>query len=898
MNRETPWHAIQVDEVFKALRTTPQGLDEEEAERRLRTYGPNRIEEEKKTSPLKLFLGQFLNPLTGLLLFATFLSLAIGEALDAIVIIILVLAGAVIGFYQEYRAERALEALKKMTSPQATVIRSGKVKTIRSEEVVPGDVLVLNAGDRVAADARIFEAVNLKVDESMLTGESVPVEKTVGALSEDTPLVDRTNMVFSGTVVVYGKGKAIVVATGRNTELGRIAESIQEVKAEKTPLERQLSALGRMLLILMVVIASIVSVVGMSVWGYKPLQILLWALSLAVAAVPEALPVVVTSSLAIGVYRMAKRNAIVKRLPAVETLGSTTYICSDKTGTMTKGEMTAVKVWVYDVTFEVTGAGYEPTGEITLGGRPVNVAQVKPLELLLLNAYNNNDSEVINEGGRWIIKGDTTEGALKVLALKAGVSSSLGRLGEIPFSSERKRMSTLHLLGGRAVMFVKGAPEVLVPLSSRILTLDGETREITEEVRRRILEVNDALAREGLRNIAFAARFFDDGKKDISEEDEKDLVFLGIVALIDPPRPEVKNALEVCKRAGIKVSMITGDHKLTAVSIARQLGMLGEGDLVVTGSELEKMSEKELEDSVERIRVYARVSPEHKLRIVQALKKRGHVVAMTGDGVNDAPALKAADVGVAMGITGTEVAKEASSMVLADDNFATIVEAIKLGREIFENIRKYLAYLLSANIVELVTPLFSTLLGLPIPFTATQILWVNLVTDGAPAIALSLEPGEPDLLERKPRKPNSPLFSKAEVVAFFVVFPLLFALSLVLLFKSLLKSGLPVIEARTTLFTAMILGELVLAYLFRSLRSPAYKLPPLRNKALLLTLILSFVLQVLVLLIPPIQSALDISQISLEDFERAIAIVLVAAVSLEVSKFIVSKREQQKRLGD
>ncbi len=893
MDRETPWHALQIDEVFKALRTTPQGLDEEEAERRLRTYGPNKIEEEERASPLRLFLGQFLNPLTGLLLFATFLSLAVGEVLDAIVIIALVIAGAVIGFYQEYRAERALEALKKMASPQATVMRGGKVKTIRAEEVVPGDVLVLNAGDRVAADARIFEAVNLKVDESMLTGESVPVEKTVDVLGEDTPLADRTNMVFSGTVVVYGKGKAVVVATGKDTELGKIAKSIQEVKAEKTPLEKQLSALGRTLLILMVVVASIVSIIGMFVWGYKPLEVVLWALSLAVAAVPEALPVVVTSSLAIGVYRMAKRNAIVKRLPAVETLGSTTYICSDKTGTMTKGEMTAVKVWVYDATFEVTGAGYEPTGEILLEGKRVDATRIRPLELLLLNAYNNNDSEVINEGGRWTIRGDATEGALKVLALKAGVSSSLGRIGEIPFSSERKRMSTLHFLDGRTVMFVKGAPEVLVPLSSKILTLEGETREATEEVKRRILEVNDALAKEGLRNIAFAVRFFDSGKTDISEEDEKDLIFLGIVALIDPPRPEVKNALEVCEKAGIKVSMITGDHKLTAVSIARQLGMLGEGDLVITGAELEKMSEEDLEKNVERIRVYARVSPEHKLRIVRALKKRGHVVAMTGDGVNDAPALKAADVGVAMGITGTEVAKEAASMVLADDNFATIVEAIKLGREIFENIRKYLAYLLSANVAELMTPLFSTLLGLPIPFTATQILWVNLVTDGAPAIALSLEPGEPDLLERKPRKPNSPIFSKAEVVAFLVVFPVLFALSLVLLFKSLLESGLPVIEARTTLFTAMILGELAVAYLFRSLRSPAYKLPPLRNKTLLLTLILSFILQVLVLTIPPVQSALDISQISLEDFEKATVVVLVAAGALEALKFMVSRSERQ-----
>ncbi|PLJ77342.1 cation-translocating P-type ATPase [Infirmifilum sp. SLHALR2] len=894
MSGSAPWHALSQEEVFERLRTTPLGLSEDEARRRLEVWGPNRIEEEKRASPLRLFLNQFLNPLTGLLLFATALSVAIGETLDALVIVVLVLAGAILGFYQEYRAERALEALKKMASPLATVIREGEMKTVRSEEVVPGDVLVLNAGDRVAADARVFEAVNLRVDESMLTGESTPVDKIAETIEADAPLAERVNMVFAGTVVVYGKGKAVVVATGKNTELGKIAESLQEVKAEKTPLERQLDALGRNLLVLMLVVASVVSIVGMFFWGLHPLELLLWAVSLAVAAVPEALPVVVTGSLAIGVYKMAKRNAIVKRLPAVETLGSTTYICSDKTGTMTKGEMTAVKVWVYDATFEVTGTGYDPRGEILFRGSRVEASQIQPLYMLLLNAYNNNDSQLANSDGKWIVRGDTTEGALKVLAIKAGITLSLERVGEVPFSSERKRMSTLHVHQGGKVMFVKGAPEVLLPLSSKILTFNGEAVELTEEIRRRVLEVNDEFAGEGLRNIAFAVKFFDHEKETVSEDDEKDLVFLGLVALIDPPRPEVKSALETCKRAGIKVSMITGDHKLTALSVAKQLGMLEEGDIVITGAELEKMSEEELTEKVERIRVYARVSPEHKLRIVKALKKRGHVVAMTGDGVNDAPALKAADVGVAMGITGTEVAKEAASMVLADDNFATIVEAVKLGREIFENIRKYLVYLLSANITELLVPLLATFMGLPIPFTATQILWVNLVTDGAPAIALSLEPGEPDLLEREPRKPNSPIFSRGETLAFLVITPLVFTLSLAFLFKLLLRSGVPVVEARTTLFTSMVLSELVLAYLFRSLRSPIYKLSPLRNKPLLLTLVLSFIVQMLILSIPPVQAALDITQISLEDFEKAVAVIATLAVTTEVAKVTLSHLEERR----
>ncbi|MEZ0346602.1 MAG: cation-translocating P-type ATPase [Infirmifilum sp.] len=887
------WHAMPIEKVLEMLETARTGLSDEEARRRLETYGPNRLEEEKKISPLRLFLNQFINPLTALLLFATILSLFIGETVDALVIIVLVFAGAVLGFYQEYRAEKALEALKKMSSPSATVLRGNRVKVIKSEEIVPGDILVLTAGDRVAADARLIETNNLRVNEAILTGESAPVEKTLDVLAPDVPLAERTNMVYAGTAVVYGKGKAVVVATGKNTQLGRIAESLEEVKAEKTPLEKQLDTLGKTLLFLMVIVASLVSLVGLMFWKLSFIDLILWATSLAVAAVPEALPVVVTSSLAIGVYKMAKRNAIVRRLPAVETLGSTTYICSDKTGTMTKGEMTVVKVWVFDDVIEVTGSGYEPIGKLLDKGQPVDTSRNRALELLLINAFNNNDSQLVKEDSRWTVIGDTTEGALKVLATKAGVTSRLERIGEIPFSSERKRMSTLHTWETGTVMFVKGAPEVLLPLSSKLMLPSGEIITLTEENLRKILEINDAFAQEGLRNIAFAVKFFNEKKEQITEADEQELIFLGITAIIDPPRPEVLPALETCEQAGIKVAMITGDHKLTAVSIAKQLGMMNPDDIVVTGQELEKMNDTELEEKVEKIRVFARVSPEHKLRIVRSLKKKGHIVAMTGDGVNDAPALKAADVGVAMGITGSEVAKEAASVVLADDNFATIVEAVKLGREIFENIRKYLVYLLSANIAELLTPLFATFLGLPIPFTATQILWVNLVTDGAPAIALSLEPGEPGLLVRKPRKPNSPIFSRSETIAFLVLIPLVLSLELVLLFRSLLTAGIPEIEARTTLFTAMILAELLLAYLYRSLRTPVYKLPPQKNKILLFVIVASFLIQLGILTFHPMQKALDISQISIEDFEKA-SIVLISLLALvEVSKILIDKLERK-----
>ncbi|AKG38093.1 hypothetical protein MA03_00625 [Infirmifilum uzonense] len=893
MSSEKNWHSMPVEEVFKMLDTSPSGLSQEEARRRLEVYGYNRLEEEKKVSPLKLFIEQFKNPLTALLLFATILSLLIGETLDAVVIIVLVLAGALLGFYQEYRAERALEALKKMSSPQATVIRDGVIKVVSSEEVVPGDIIVLSAGDKIAADARLIETVDLRVDEAILTGESAPVDKETGILEVDTPLAERTNMVFAGTAVVYGKGKGVVVATGTNTELGKIAESLQEVKTEKTPLEKQLDMLGKVLLILMVIVATIVSLVGMFYWKMRLIDLILWAVSLAVAAVPEALPVIVTGSLAIGVYKMAKRKAIVRKLPAVETLGSTTYICSDKTGTMTKGEMTVVKAWIFDQEIEVTGTGYQPVGKLLSNKEPVNISENKALELLLLNAFNNNDAQLVQEDSKWTLRGDTTEGALKVFALKAGINQSLERIGEIPFSSERKRMSTLHPWREFNVMFVKGATEIILQLSSKIMLPSGKLFDINEDIRERIMKVNDDFARQGLRNIAFAVKFFPSEKNVIKEEDEGDLIFLGIAALIDPPRPEVYPALETCRRAGIKVAMITGDHKLTAVTVAKQLGLLDEGDVVITGTELEKLNDNDLENMVEKIRVFARVSPEHKLRIVRALKKKNHVVAMTGDGVNDAPALKAADVGIAMGITGSEVAKEAAAMVLADDNFATIVEAIKLGREIFENIRKYLIYLLSANIAELLTPLFATFLGLPIPFTATQLLWINLITDGAPAIALSLEPGEPDLLERKPRKPNSPIFTREEIIGFLVTTPLILTISLTLLFKNLIDLGIPEVEARTTLFTTMILTELLLAYLLRSLRRPIYELSPLRNKTLILVLILSFVIQLGMLSIPIVQAALNISKISIDDFEKALIVLALIFVTVETSKAIIRILEKR-----
>ena len=893
MGEGVAWHSLPIEEVFERLRSSPQGLSDEEAARRLREHGPNVIEEEKGRSPLFIFIDQFINPLMALLLLATALSLAIGEVLDAATILAIVLASSILGFAQEYRAEEAVKALKKMTAPTARVLRGGVEKTVPAAEVVPGDVLVLAAGDRVAADARVFESVNLKVDESMLTGESVTVEKFPGVLPPDTPLVERSNMVFYGTVVTYGKGLAVAVATGMDTQLGRIARSLQEVEKEKTPLERRMASIGRWLTLLMVVVASVVSAIGLFVWHYSLLDMAVWAISLAVAAVPEALPAVVTGALAIGMYRMARRNAVVKKLPAVETLGSTTYICSDKTGTMTKGEMTVKQVWLPPGRrVEVTGTGYEPRGEFLMDGQPIDPLSNPGLALLLRAALHNNDARVEERDGRWVAVGDPTEAALKVLAYKAGLEESEERVGEIPFSSERKRMSTIHRTGEGLVMYVKGAPEVVLALSSRVM-VDGREEELTEEMRGAVLRAVEEMASHGLRNLGFAYKRVED-KEEWVESDETDLVFLGVVGMIDPPRPEVRDALALCRRAGIGVAMITGDHKLTAVAVARELGLMGEGDEAVTGAELDAMSEEELEREVERIKVYARVSPEHKLRIVKALKRRGHIVAMTGDGVNDAPALKAADIGVAMGVTGTEVAKEAADMILADDNFATIVEAVKLGREIFENIRKYIAYLLRCNITELLVPLVASLASLPLPFNAIQYLWINLVTDGFPAIALGVDPPDPDILERKPRKPSDPVFDLRENFLFFVLTPAVATAILVYMFSLQLSQGASVVEARTTIFTSLILMELLLALSTRSLRHTVFRVGVFKNKYLIAAILVSIAMQLAILYAPPARVAFKLVEPDLEDWVLGVAAAATVFLVLEAAKLIVFRRERRR----
>lgn len=890
---EVKWHSLELDEVFEKLRSTPNGLSSEEASKRLEEYGFNEIVVEKKVSPWMIFLGQFKSPLIILLLVATGLSMVIGELVDATIIIAVVVASAVLGFYEEYRAERALEALKKMTAPMARVLRDGKVVMIKAREVVPGDVLLLEAGDRVASDARLVESVSLRADEASLTGESTPVEKVIGKLPPETPLPDRVNMVFAGTVITYGKGKAVVVATGPRTELGKIAEKIKEAEEKKTPLEYRMEQIGKLLTVLCISVAVIVALIGVLVWKYSIFTMVFWAISLAVAAVPEALPAIVTSSLAIGMYRMAKRNALVTRLPAVETLGSASYICADKTGTMTKGEMTARRVYVSGKVIEVTGSGYEPVGELLLDGRKVDVKELRELELLLLIGALNNDARIIVEDKKRAIAGDTTEGALLVLAEKAGlnveeVRRAYPRVGEVPFSSERKRMSTYHKMpNGEYYLLVKGAPEVVLSLSKYIMK-GGVVVGLTEDERAEIARVNEELAAQGFRNLAMAYRPVSaEEASSPSESHERDLVFLGLVGLMDPPRPEVREAIEVCKKAGISVAMITGDHKLTAVAIANELKMYNEGDHVLTGAELDRIGDEELAEKVERVKIYARVSPEHKFKIVKALKRRGHVVAMTGDGVNDAPALKAADIGVAMGITGTEVAKEASDMILADDNFATIVAAVREGRIIFENIRKFLAYLLSCNIAEIAIPLMAAFLNLPLPFFAIHYLWINLVTDGLPALALGVDPPDPDIMERPPRRLDSPVFSKREAFIYLVFLPLFISALLIAGFHySLYAMGESEVEARTTIFTSIILTELLIAISMRSFKHPVLKVGIFKNKFLILAVASSFVLQ-LMILYTPLATAFKVVPPTLSDWAIASAIALAVFASIEILKVLL-----------
>jgi P-type Ca2+ transporter type 2C len=910
-----PWHTLKPEEAIEELKTSVKGLTSQEAQTRIGTYGPNELKKEKGKSPIKLFLGQFTDVLMIILLIATGLSLAVGETVDALIILAIVIASAILGFTQEFRSEKAVEALKRMTAPTAIVLRDGKEIKVPAVELVPGDIILLYTGDKVPADARILEAFNLKLDEAALTGESAPVEKYARELPADTQLNDKRNMVFTGTIVVYGRAKALVATTGMQTEFGKIAQMVQAAPQEQTPLEKRLGAVGKWIGIFAVVICLGVGTVGIVVEQRPILDMLLWAVSLAVAAVPEALPAIVTGALAIGMYRMAKVNTIVKRLPAVETLGCTSVICSDKTGTMTKGEMTVQKIYVNDTALKVLGVGYNPEGEFQLEDQ--KVAPGQELKALLKVASLCNDSTLERDTAteKWIIKGDPTEGALIVAAAKADLwkqdlEQQEPRIAEIPFSSERKCMTTVHLVGNAKTAYMKGAPEIVLQKCTHILQ-NGKPQKLTPEHQSKLVKITELMASQALRNLGFAYRELPQKETEFGEGIEEGFTFVGIIGMIDPPRIEVKDAIALCKSAGIRVVMITGDHKLTATAVAKELGLIGADDSgkVLTGIELETMSEEQLLAKVEDVVIYARVSPEHKMRIVKAWKQKDQVVAMTGDGVNDAPALKMSDIGIAMGVTGTEVTKEAADMVLADDNFASIVKAVKEGREIYGNIKKYLTYLLQCNIMEILV-MFIAVMAVPflarlispgsnleainsaaIALTAVQLLWMNLVTDGLPAIALGVDPGDPDLMQQKPRKPKESIFSR-DVKVYLATMPILMSALLLAAFFSHQPwlGSFQLLEARTQLLTAMVVMELVVALSCRSLKYPVFKVGVFKNKFLWLAIASSFVLQLFILYTPGVQAIFDVHSPELIDWAIAALFGAIVFSVLEVGKFVACKR--------
>ena len=910
------WHALTPEEAMDELKTSAEGLTAQEAQTRVATYGPNELKKEKGKSPIKLFLGQFTDVLMIILLIAIGLSVAVGETVDALIILAIVIASAVLGFTQEYRSEKAVEALKKMTSPSAAVIRDGKEIKIPASQLVPGDIILLYTGDKVPADARLIEAHNLKVEEAALTGESAAVDKTTTAIHEDAQLNDRHNMVYTGTIIAYGRAKAIVATTGMQTEFGKIAQMVQSAPTEATPLERRMASVGKMIGIFAVVICIGVATVGIVVEQRPIVDMVLWAVSLAVAAVPEALPAIVTGALAIGMYRMAKVNTVVKRLPAVETLGSTSVICSDKTGTLTKGEMTVQRIYTDNKVIKVTGVGYAPEGKFEEENKPIT-PDAQLIELLKIASLCNDSAlEKDEQTKKWTVKGDPTEGALIVAAAKASLSKQEldkqePRIAEIPFSSERKRMTTIHNAGNKKIAYMKGAPEIVIEKCTQIL-LDGKVQKLTQEQRTELHKVIEAMALQALRNLGFAYKELPQTTVTFDEKIEEGFIFLGITGMIDPPRSEVKDAIAICKTAGIRVIMITGDHKLTAIAVAKELNLLGESDAegkVLTGAELEAMTDQQLFDVVENVVIYARVAPEHKMRIVKAWKQKDQTVAMTGDGVNDAPALKMADIGIAMGITGTEVTKEAAAMVLADDNFASIVKAVKEGREIYDNIKKYLTYLLQCNIMEIIV-MFVAVVAVPslasffspgsdplsissaaIALTAVQLLWMNLVTDGLPAIALGVDPGDPDLMDRQPRKPKESIFTR-DIKLFLVASPILTS-SLLLLAFFMHQPWLgeyQLLEARTQLLTAMILIELAIALSSRSYKYPVFKVGVFKNKFLWYAIISSFALQLFILYTPGVHAIFDVHAPGVIDWVIAVLFAGIVFSAIEIGKYIACKR--------
>jgi Ca2+-transporting ATPase len=903
-NESRYFHTMTPEQVCETLETSPTGLAGAVAQERLEQYGPNELAAGKKISAWRIFLRQFANLLILILLVATAISFVLGEHLDAWVIAAIVLACVILGFVQEFRAEKAAAALAKLAAPAATVTREGREQSIPAREVVPGDVLVLHTGDRVAADARLLEEVNLKADEALLTGESTGAGKNLEASGNpELAVADQKCMVFGGTVITYGRGRAVVTATGMDTEFGKIARLLAEVPEEQTPLEARMGNIGRILGLICLVVAVGASVLGVF-RGHSWLEMLIWGISLAVAAVPESLPAVVTGALAIGTTRMARRQAIVKRLPAVETMGCTTVICTDKTGTLTKNEMTVRQLFLDGQTIEVTGSGYEPQGSFQASGTRINQEDQPVLAWAARIATFCNDAALEELDRNWTVRGDPTEGALLVLGRKAGIDpkellQKFPRVAEIPFSSDAKRMSTFHQEGDQILMCVKGAPERLLSKATQMLTANGE--HLLDSASREVIrEQAAAMAHEALRVLALAYARLPTVPDLEAEGDDVELVWVGLVGMIDPPRAEAQEAVGQCRRAGIRVIMITGDHPDTAGAIAREVGIIPQNQksrAVLIGEDVNQMGDSELIEALGEVRVFARVAPEHKLRLVDILKGQGEVVAMTGDGVNDAPALKRADIGVAMGITGTEVTKETAAMILADDNFATLVAAVEEGRAIFDNIKKYLIFLLSCNIAEILVLTGAFFIGLPLPLIALQILWVNLTTDGLPALALGVDPKAPDIMSRPPRPPDEGVFS-ATVNGLLAAISLYLTVVLIPLFAyyylwnpwGLSDPKLVLTEAQTMVFITLVLAELVNAFNCRSDYLSVFQVGIFRNGFLILAVLASLGMMVAVIEWEPLSRLFHTTPLRWQDWGIAVGLSLTIIPIVELTKWLICRK--------
>jgi Ca2+-transporting ATPase len=875
------WHALTPDDALRELQSTPAGLRAEEVASRQRLHGPNELAVSEQVSAWALLASQFKNALIVILLIATAISATLGHVIESTAIAVIILFAVALGFVQEYRAERALNVLREMAAPSASVIRGGCAVTVASRELVPGDIIAVTAGDKVPADARLLSASNLQANEASLTGESYPAQKDAEMLAtQAAALGDRGNLIYSGTTITYGRGTAVVVATGTRSEFGKISGILATLEEPRTPLQQNLDRLGRLLAVAALLIVAVVVAIGV-VRGESTLEMLIFGIALAVAVVPEALPAVVTVSLALGLQRMAKQHALMRHLPAVETLGSTTVICTDKTGTLTKDEMTARELWIDGQIVEVSGSGYAPDGSLSVGGRPLDRPSM--VQRFCEAAMLCCDAELIEEQGRWSVRGDPSEGALLSLAAKVGIDrreleSNAPRIDEIPFSSERKRMTTLHRTAGGTVAYSKGAPEVILDACSRIEDR-GKIRDLDDDSVRLAHRAVSEMGGRALRVLAVAY------KPDASRAGaESDMIFLGLAGLMDPPRDEVARSIEICNEAGIKPVMITGDHPETGAAIARELGILRSGR-VVTGAELESMTNSELEREIHRIEVYARVSPEQKIRVVDAWQRRGDVVAMTGDGINDAPALKKADIGIAMGMTGTDVSREAADMTLTDDNFASIVNAMAEGRRIFANIRKFLMFLLSANFGEIGVIAITSMMGLPLPLSAVQILYINLATDGLPALALSADPPEAGLMQQSPEDSSRSVFSR-RVVTLMVVGGLWSMIASLTVFWISLRAERDTADAMAMTFLTLVLIELFEVFSFRSERQSIF-IAPFANRWLNIVVLAELALLPLIVYVPALQVPFGTFPMSAHDWLLILGLAIAVIPVLELTKFMV-----------